>query len=47
MKKHYLMTQISDILMQFYLAWNPYKKPEAGNKKYIFKVMGKFFADKP
>lgn len=26
MKNHYLLTQISDILMQFYLAWNPYIK---------------------
>ena len=24
MKNHYLLTQISDILMQLYLAWNPY-----------------------
>lgn len=24
MKNHYLLTQISDILMQIYLAWNPY-----------------------
>ena len=23
MKNHYLLTQISDILMQLYLAWNP------------------------
>ena len=23
---HYLLTQISDILMQLYLAWNPYIK---------------------
>ena len=26
MKNHYLFTQISDILMQLYLAWNPYIK---------------------
>lgn len=26
MKNHYLLTQISDILMQIYLAWNPYIK---------------------
>ena len=26
MKNHYLVTQISDILMQLYLAWNPYVK---------------------
>lgn len=26
MKNHYLLTQISDILMQLYLAWNPYIK---------------------
>ena len=26
MKNHYLLTQISDILMQLYLAWNPYVK---------------------
>lgn len=26
MKNHYLMTQIADILMQLYLAWNPYIK---------------------
>ena len=26
MKNHYLFTQISDILMQLYLAWNPYVK---------------------
>ena len=26
MKNHYLITQISDILMQLYLAWNPYVK---------------------
>ena len=24
MKNHYLFTQISDILMQLYLAWNPF-----------------------
>lgn len=24
MKKHYLLTQVSDILMQLYLSWNPY-----------------------
>lgn len=24
MKNHYLLTQISDILMRIYLAWNPY-----------------------
>lgn len=24
MKNHYLLTQISDILMQLYIAWNPY-----------------------
>ena len=24
MKNHYLLTQISDIVMQLYLAWNPY-----------------------
>lgn len=26
MKNHYLLTQISDILMQLYLAWNLYIK---------------------
>lgn len=26
MKNHYLLTQISDMLMQLYLAWNPYIK---------------------
>ena len=26
MKNHYLLTQISDILMQIYLLWNPYIK---------------------
>ena len=26
MKNHYLLTQISDIIMQLYLAWNPYIK---------------------
>ena len=26
MKNHYLLTQISDMLMQIYLAWNPYIK---------------------
>lgn len=26
MKNHYLLTQISDIIMQIYLAWNPYIK---------------------
>lgn len=26
MKNHYLFTQISDVLMQLYLAWNPYIK---------------------
>ena len=26
MKNHYLLTQISDILMQIYLVWNPYIK---------------------
>ena len=26
MKNHYLLTQIADILMQLYLAWNPYVK---------------------
>ena len=26
MKNHYLLTQISDILMQLYLVWNPYIK---------------------
>ena len=24
MKNHYLLTQIADIVMQLYLAWNPY-----------------------
>lgn len=24
MKNHYLLTQIADILMQLYVAWNPY-----------------------
>ena len=23
-KNHYLLTQIADILMQLYIAWNPY-----------------------
>lgn len=26
MKNHYLLTQIADILMQLYVAWNPYIK---------------------
>ena len=26
MKNHYLITQIADIVMQLYLAWNPYVK---------------------
>ena len=26
MKNHYLLTQIADILMQLYIAWNPYIK---------------------
>ena len=26
MKNHYLITQIADMLMQLYLAWNPYVK---------------------
>ena len=28
MKNHYLLTQIADILMQLYLAWNPYVKEQ-------------------
>ena len=42
MKNHYLLTQISDILMQLYLAWNPYIKELKQRKKYIFRVTGKF-----
>lgn len=39
MKNHYLLTQIADILMQLYLAWNPYiKELKQTNKKYIFRV---------
>ena len=26
MKNHYLLTQIADIIMQLYLAWNPLRK---------------------
>ena len=26
MKNHYLLTQIADIIMQIYLAWNPLRK---------------------
>ena len=26
MKNHYLLTQIADIIMQLYLAWNPMRK---------------------
>lgn len=33
MKNHYLITQISDILMQLYLAWNPYIKKLKQTKK--------------
>ena len=33
MKNHYLLTQISDILMQPYLAWNPYIKELKQGKK--------------
>lgn len=33
MKNHYLFTQISDILMQLYLAWNPYIKELKQSKK--------------
>ncbi|MCD8369432.1 MAG: hypothetical protein LUC94_03670 [Clostridiales bacterium] len=43
MKNHYLLTQIADIIMQLYLAWNPLVR-EIGQsiKKYILKVIGKF-----
>lgn len=33
MKNHYLLTQISDILMQLYLAWNPYIRELKQSKK--------------
>lgn len=33
MKNHYLLTQIADILMQLYLAWNPYIKELKQTKK--------------
>lgn len=33
MKNHYLFTQIADILMQIYLAWNPYVKELKQSKK--------------
>ena len=33
MKNHYLLTQISDILMQLYVAWNPYVKELKQSKK--------------
>lgn len=26
MKNHYLLTQVADIIMQLYLAWNPFMK---------------------
>ena len=32
-KNHYLLTQIADILMQLYLAWNPYVKRLKQTKK--------------
>ena len=43
MKNHYLLTQIADILMQLYIAWNSvYQRIETEHKKYIFLVTGKF-----
>ena len=33
MKNHYLLTQIADILMQLYMAWNPLIKEDGQSKK--------------
>ena len=33
MKNHYLLTQIADIIMQLYLAWNPAVKETGQSKK--------------
>lgn len=33
MKNHYLLTQISDIIMQLYLSWSPYVRQLKQSKK--------------
>lgn len=45
MKNHYLLTQISDILMQLYLAWNPYIKELNQTKKIHLLGYWKVFTD--
>lgn len=43
MKNHYLLTQISDILMQLYLAWNPYiKEPRQTIKNTSSRLLESF-----
>jgi hypothetical protein len=45
MKNHYLLTQISDILMQLYIAWNPYVKELKQTIKIHLQGYWKVFAD--
>ncbi len=46
MKNHYLLTQISDILMQLYVAWNPYIRELKQTKKIHLPSYWKVFDDK-
>lgn len=46
MKKHYLLKQISDILMQLYLARNPYIKKLKQTKKIHLLGYWKVLEDK-
>ncbi len=47
MKNHYLLTQIADIFMQIYLAWNPLRREINQSIKIHPHGYWKVFADSP
>ena len=46
MKNHYMLTQIADIMMQLYLAWNPLVREIGQSKKIHLQGYWKVFEDK-
>ena len=46
MKNHYMLTQIADIMMQLYLAWNPLVREIGQSKKIHLQGNWKVFEDK-
>ena len=46
MKNHYLLTQIADIMMQLYAAWNPLIREIGQSKKIHLQGYWKVFEDK-